>query len=242
MAGLTFRFRAFLVISACLSGLLFSEEEQEDWITRELSFFSPFRPAPPALFYRNGEQVEQVSFPRTIHGKTVTYEGPEEIIFYTRTTDSTGEYIYEPTARVTLADSLKKPLLLVHAVTGNDNNPVVRVLSMDLQPEKFPAQSLTIVNLTGITMQGQVGDHQSSFPPGISDPVPFEGNNGTFPIALTFEFDGRIYPTFFNTVTLDPETRQWMFVGPPRRPGSHRARVRFIEDHSLLRRQAGDGS
>lgn len=240
MAGLIHIFYYIIALSLIFlnTTLLFAEQD-ENSISMEVSFFSPFRPSPPALFFRNGESIEQVEFPRTIHGDTVLYEGPRLMKFYTRNTSENGEIVYKQAAEVTLSEDLENPLLIFNVILDRNSDRDIRILPMEINFDRFPKGTISVVNLTGITMQGVIGDHRAQIPPGISDPVSF-ARNGVFSIGLSFEFDGRVYPSFVNTVTLDPETRQWMFIGRPRQSGSHRVQVRFIEDHTLLRRSIGE--
>jgi hypothetical protein len=211
-------------------------QEDEHFISVELSFFSPFRPNPPQLFYRNGENIEQVRFPRTIQGRFIQYEGPPVLQFFTRTPRANGTFAFESVAEVDLSESSGSALLLFSVRNNASGEQEIRINQMDMSTEHLPAGTLSIVNLTGITMKGMIGETSKMIPPGITDPIVFD-ERGVFPIGLAFEFDDQMYPSFFNTVTMDPETRQWLFIAPPTQAGSTRVRVRFIEDHSMLRRE-----
>lgn len=198
-----------------------------------LSFFNPFRPSPPPLFLQMGETYVPIKFPRTMRGEALHYKGSETIVFHTRHRTEIGEFEYRPVARAMLSEDLKSPLLVFHVSLQNNGNLDIRVNVMEVDPNHFPRGSICMINLTNITMHGMIGEQRMIVKPGVSRPYSF-ADNTAFRLGLAFEFDGEIYPSFLNTVTLDSATRQWMFIGKPRRPGSTRAQVRFVEDHAML--------
>lgn len=202
-------------------------------IDLDLRFFNPFRPAPPPLFFQVDEAYVPVKFPRTIRGEALRYKGPETMIFYTRHRTKIGEIEYRPVAKTLISQDLKSPLLVFHMSQQNNGDLDVGINVMEVDPNHFPRGFICMVNLTNITMHGMIEEQHMVVNPGVSRPYRF-ADNTAFRLGLAFEFDGEAYPSFLNTVTLDPATRQWMFIGKPRRPGSSRVQVRFVEDHAML--------
>lgn len=226
-----------LILSPAVSFAQIEEEARR--VSLDLGFFNPFRPTPPPLFLKLEEETfAPVTFPRTMRGDKVHYEGPETLVFYIADQTPTGEPTYRPITEVLLREGLIEPLLIFSVTESTQGETMVQVFLMEMNPDHFPRGSLCVVNLSGITMQGIIGDQRATFSPGVNPPIAF-AQDGVFRIGLAFEFNERVYPTFLNTVTLDPQTRQWMFVGKPRRPGSLRVQVRIVEDHTMLRRQSG---
>lgn len=242
MARLTQPFALFIL---CLfgwgaTGSTGHAQTEERLVAMDLTFFSPFRPHPPPLYYRAGEDYKRIVFPRNMQGDTQHYEGPETITFFTKRAEDAEEEVYVPAAQAHLGEGLRHPLLVFTVFETEDQQTAINVLPMENDLGSFPAGNLSVINLTGITMQAMIGDRRVKVRSGVGGPYAF-ADSGVFRLGLAFEFEGRAYPSFLNTVTLDPTTRHWMFIGSPRRAGSARVRVRFMEDHTLLRQRTGGG-
>lgn len=227
-----------LIGRALIIGLLYMNTWAESTseprlVSLDLSFYQPFRPSAPQLFFQLAEEYVPVQFPRTMRGEVIPYEGPEKIVFYTRYQSDLEEIEYRPVTTALLSKDLKAPLLVFHVNKGDGEDLEIRVIVMEVAQSHFPRGSICMVNMTNISMHGMIGEQRMIVQPGVSSPFSFAAN-GALRVGLAFEFEGETYPSFLNTVTLDSATRQWMFIGKPRRPGSSRVQVRFVEDHAML--------
>lgn len=237
MARLSFSLRILVIVLFALPSYVSAsaEKSEEQLISLDISFFSPFRPSPPQLFIRNGGEIVPVRFSRRLQGDSISYEGPKILTFYTREINEDGEPRFIPAAQILLSEEMKEILLIFNLQNNENDGPNIRIIPLELETNLFPAGTLSIVNLTGLQMLGMVGEEATVVNPGLNPPIQF-AENGIFPIALAFELENEIYPSFLHTVTLDPATRQILFIGTPRNVGSLRVRVRFVEDQSLLMR------
>jgi len=127
-------------------------------IDLEFRVFSLNREPIKDLYYRaETNSMRLLEFASRHRSILHDYRGPEIISFYRKINSPTPDAVpYQIVGSVNLSSITKDPLLFFLPLNGEGSS--YRILAMEDSPDRFPYGHIRILNASGSTLTGKVGD------------------------------------------------------------------------------------
>jgi hypothetical protein len=206
-----------------------------------LAPFSSAQPAVPAVRFtvfsakpianltfvpRANAAPAKLAFFPTARSARMEYRGAMPIRF---TDATTGAVV----AEAMIPPEIREPLLLFSAIEPAPEKGLrYQVAVLDDSAVAHAAGALTIINLSGLALSGNVGTQAVTLQPGLNAPLPV-GRSAK--IALRTTAKSRTVQAYADTVQLTPKQRALLILFPPFYKGSLEVQSRLLLDEPTSR-------
>lgn len=162
--------------------------------------------------------------------------GAGAVVFGRRGVDpATGRPRHVPLARAEWPEGAERALFVLMPRAEASE---IEVMACDDGAEKFPAQSLRVMNATAATFEGVIGRERLALAPGASAPVgtaefipPDEdAPDPGMPVGLALATPQGVKTLYAANLSVGARARVLILIAPPRRAGSMRLQVRAIHE------------
>ncbi|MFH1499099.1 MAG: hypothetical protein ABII82_14885 [Verrucomicrobiota bacterium] len=165
--------------------------------------------------------------------------GSAEVVFARRVANpETGLIENQVVSRVAWPAGAERALFVLAPRTTPEGQGIVEALACDDGLEKFPPQSLRVVNATRAVFQGLVGRGQMQIGTGVTAPVKTddfipaheEAPDPGMPLRLALATDKGVKTLYAVNLSVSPNDRVLLVVAPPAKAGSMRLKVSVVHD------------
>jgi hypothetical protein len=214
-------------LSAAAAGRVFTvlAASPADWTDFGVIDGVKFIPVEPGRRSRSAEQPLSSGSAEVVFGRRVA--NPE-----------TGLMENRVVSRVAWPADAERVLFVLVPRNQPDGSEVIEALVCDDGLEKFPPQSLRVVNTTRAVFRGLIGPEQMQLGPGASAPVktdPYipaheEAPDPGMPLRLALETEKGMKTFYAVNLSVSPRDRVLVLVAPPAKAGSMRLKVSVVHD------------
>lgn len=206
----------FSKINATLLGLslflpiAFSQQPE---VMRELLFSVYSLQRPGGLHFAGADgEPRPVRFYSSSASPFYEYKGPPALNFFRLVEQATDELpMRKSVASTEIGPELKEALLVFFPNTGNDADGL-RIYPLDLNPTRFPLETMIIFNLSGRDLFGSVSGVTFATSTGVTEPFPARG---AVPVRIGTSFGERIGIVMNTPIQVPPRSRAVLFLLPP---------------------------
>lgn len=187
--------------------------------------------------YLSGSTFTPLTPKRHVRSPAFPAPAGAEINFCRRATDLvTGKPVYSPLVSGHWPEGASTALFVL--ISPGPNHPDYQAIAINDDLDRFPSESLLVVNATTATFESQIGKERLTIQPGVSKPVsttayiPAQDLDDIpdpgLPFGLAVNLSRNLQPVYATPILVNHRTRILLLVLPPRNAGSSRIVVRTI--------------
>lgn len=238
-------FRRYLIIAAafCCAGHICAQQSASGALATAYQVTLLGLPHPQAdysgLVLLVGDQTLPVDVPPGARGRPLKLvKGAKELTISRQGVDpQTGKSVYKPLATAAWpGEKCRETLLIVGpGSSGGD----FKAMALDDSLSAFPAESIRVLNLTGIPLQAKINDFSGELKHAqISQIIAYPDMKklppqsvARYPMALAAKSaEGKMLRLYSGYMEAPPITRSFILIQPPLEAGSKKIRVKTITD------------